>query len=62
METTGEDTGKLHWVNTTGEQAVADDPSFFKKVFCVNTKELNWYPKGADYTSVNQIPDYTRSK
>ena len=51
VETTGEDTGKLHWVNTTGEQAVADDPSFFKKVFCVNTKELNWYPKGADYTS-----------
>lgn len=60
VETTGEDTGALHWVNTTGEQAVADDPNFFKKVFCVNTKEFNWYPKGSDYTSVNQIPDYTR--
>lgn len=62
VETTGEDTGKLHWVNTTGERAVADDPDFFKKVFCINTKEFNWYPKGADYTSVNQIPDYTRKK
>ena len=60
VETTGEDTGKLHWVNTTGEQAVKDDPSFFKKVFCINTNEFNWYPKGSDYTSVNQIPDYSR--
>lgn len=60
VETTGEDTGMLHWVNTTGAQAVADDPDFFKKVFCINSKELNWYPKGSDYTSVNQIPDYSR--
>ncbi|OGN02496.1 MAG: hypothetical protein A2655_02105 [Candidatus Yanofskybacteria bacterium RIFCSPHIGHO2_01_FULL_43_42] len=60
VETTGEDTGMLHWVNTTGEQAVADDPEFFKKVFCINTNEFNWYPKGTDYASVNQIPDYTR--
>src|SRR3990167_8980697 len=60
VETTGEDTGKLHWVNTTGAQAVADDPNFFKKVFCINTKEFSWYPQGAAYTSVNQIPDYTR--
>lgn len=60
VETTGEDTGMLHWVNTTGEQAVKDDADFFKKVFCINTKEFSWYPKGSDYTSVNQIPDYTR--
>ncbi|PIR41799.1 MAG: hypothetical protein COV30_01230, partial [Candidatus Yanofskybacteria bacterium CG10_big_fil_rev_8_21_14_0_10_37_15] len=57
---TGEDVGMLHWVNTTGEQAVADDPEFFKKVFCINTNEFNWYPKGINYTSVNQIPDYAR--
>ena len=60
LEATGEDVGTLHWVNTTGEQAVADDPGFFKKVFCINTKEFNWYPKGSAYTSVNQIPDYSR--
>ena len=60
VETTGEDTGVLHWVNTTGEQAVADDPNFFKKVFCINTNEFNWYKKGTDYTTVNQIPDYSR--
>lgn len=60
VETTGEDTGMLHWVNTTGAQAVKDDPAFFKKVFCINTNEFNWYKKGADYTSVSQVPDYTR--
>jgi len=60
VETTGEDVGNLHWVNTTGEQAVKDDPDFFKKVFCINTKEFSWYPQGAAYTSVNQIPDYSR--
>ena len=60
VETTGEDTGILHWVNATGDQAVADDPNFFKKVFCINTKEFNWYKQGAAYTSVNQIPDYSR--
>ena len=61
VEVTGEDTGTLHWVNTSGSQAVADDPNFFKKVFCINTKEFSWYPQGAAYTSVNQIPDYTRN-
>ena len=60
LETTGEDTGKLHWVNTTGDQAVKDDANFFKKVFCINSKEANWYDKGSDYTSVSQIPNYSR--
>ena len=60
VEATGEDAGILHWVNTTGEQAVADDPVFFKKVFCINSREFNWYQKGSDYTSVNQIPIYLR--
>ncbi len=60
VETTGEDTGKLHWVNTSGAQAVADDPNFFKKVFCINSNEFNWYQKGSDYTSVDQIPVYNR--
>lgn len=62
VEVTGEDTGILHWVNTTGDQAVKDDPDFFKKVFCINTNEFSWYKKGLDYTSVNQIPDYARGK
>lgn len=60
VEVTGEDTGTLHWVNTTGAQAVADDSDFFKKVFCINNNEFFWYKKGADYTSVNQIPLYSR--
>src|SRR3990167_1597171 len=60
VETTGEDVGMLHWVNTTGAQAVADDANFFKKVFCINSNEFNWYSKGSDYTSVNQVPSYAR--
>src|SRR3989338_9996237 len=50
----------LHWVNTTGAQAVADDPNFFSKVFCINNNEFSWYSKGSDYTSVNQVPNYSR--
>ncbi|KKU22486.1 MAG: hypothetical protein UX31_C0001G0004 [Candidatus Nomurabacteria bacterium GW2011_GWA1_46_11] len=61
VETTGEDTGILHWVNTSGAQAVADDPNFFKKVFCINNNEFNWYAKGSNYTSVNQVPSYSRT-
>lgn len=60
VEVNGEDTGMLHWVNTSGAQAVADDPNFFKKVFCINDNEFNWYPKGSNYTSVNQVPSYAR--
>lgn len=60
VETTGEDVGMLHWVNTSGAQAVADDANFFKKVFCINNNEFNWYSKGSDYTSVNQVPNYSR--
>ena len=60
VETTGEDVGMLHWVNTSGSQAVADDPNFFKKVFCINNNEINWYPKGSDFMSVNQVPNYSR--
>ncbi len=61
VQTTGEDVGSLRWVNTSGAQAVTDDPNFFKKVFCINSNEFNWYPKGAEFTSVNQVPVYTRT-
>ena len=60
VEITGEDVGTLHWVDTTGEKAVSDDPNFFSKVFCINNNEFNWYPKGEPYTSVLQIPKYNR--
>lgn len=61
VESTGEDTGTLHWVNTTGAQATIDDPNFFQKVFCINNNEFNWYSKGSNYNSVNQIPVYSRN-
>lgn len=60
VEVTGEDTGILHWVNTSGGQAFQDDPFFFKKVFCINSREFNWYAKGSDYSAVNQVPLYSR--
>ena len=58
----GEDTGVLHLVDTSGEQAVLDDPDFFKKVFCINQKEFDWYPIGQTLSSVNEIPDYARGE
>jgi hypothetical protein len=60
VEVTGEDTGKLHWVNVSGVTAVNQDANFFKKIFCINTREWSWYPKGTEYTSLSQIPNYTR--
>jgi len=60
VEITGEDTGILHWIDTSGREALEDDSDFFKKVFCINTNEFNWYAKGSAYTSVNQIPSYAR--
>src|SRR3990167_11319765 len=38
FESEDEDAGNLRWVNTSGEEAVKDDPDFFKKVFCINDK------------------------
>jgi hypothetical protein len=58
----GEDTGQLHWVDTTGEQAVSDDPDFFKKVFCINQKEFKWYPRGISLNTVKDVPRYDRMK
>ncbi len=60
VEVNGEDTATLHWVNTSGSQAVQDDSEFFKKVFCINNNEFNWYTQGSAYTSVNQVPAYSR--
>lgn len=60
IETTGEDVASLHWVNTSGAQAVADDPNFFKKVFVINAAEKALYNVGSDYTSVGQVPAYAR--
>lgn len=55
-----EDVANLRWVNTSGAQAVIDDPNFFQKVFCINTGEVKLYGSGAQYTSVTQIRNYTR--
>ena len=61
LETTSEDVAVLHWVNLTGDQAVAQDAEFFKKVFCINSNEFNWYSKSStDFTALSQVPVYAR--
>ncbi len=60
LDVISEDVANLRWINTSGAQAVLDDPQFFLKVFCINTNEQNLYGVGADYTSVLQVPVYTR--
>ena len=61
LEVTGEDTGTLRHVAMSGAAAVMQDPNFFNKVFCINNNEFIWYPKGADYTNLAQIPVYVRA-
>lgn len=51
LEVTGEDTGKLHWLNMTGENFVSQGGKP-DAVFIINKSELNWYPKGADKTTL----------
>ncbi|OGN19566.1 MAG: hypothetical protein A3I32_00675 [Candidatus Yanofskybacteria bacterium RIFCSPLOWO2_02_FULL_45_10] len=65
VEVTGEDVGMLHHVNLTGDQAVAQDAEFFKKVFCINNNEFNWYTAkgtnfGSVYSALSQLPIYKR--
>ena len=60
LDVINEDVANLRWVNTTGSQAVSDDSDFFKKVFCINTKETKLYGAGSQYSSVRDIPNYSR--
>ena len=57
-----EDMGRLHWINKSGEQAVQEDPDFFKKVFCINRKEFNWYPRGNEFKELREVPQYHRTE
>ncbi len=61
LDVISEDVANLRWVNTSAMQAVADDPNFFKRVFCINTAEQRLYTSGSEYASVRQIPDYNRT-
>ena len=50
VEVTGGDTGIFHWLNMTGEQFLAKARP--ESIFIINKAELDWYPKGADKTSL----------
>jgi len=56
VEITGADTGILHHVAVSGADAVAQDPLFFLKVFCINNSEFNYYSLGTPYTALSQVP------
>lgn len=61
LEVLSEDVAVLHHVNVPGDQAVKQDPNFFRKVFCINSREQALYPvSSVAYTHVNQIPNYRR--
>ena len=60
LEITGPDIGKYHWLNMSSSQVLSEDPNFFTKVFCVNNLEFNWFTQADPYTSLNQIPPYSR--
>ena len=61
LEVQTEDVAVLHHVQVGGDQAVQQDPNFFKKVFCINSREEALYPKSpVAYTSLNQLPHYAR--
>ncbi len=60
LEVTGEDRATLRWVSVSGASAVAEDPDFFKKVFCINSREFSWYPTGSPFLSFAEVPRYDR--
>lgn len=61
LEVLSEDDAMLRWVNVSGSAAAAEDPDFFKRIFCINSKEFSWYRKGAEYSALAQIPVYQRA-
>lgn len=60
-EVTSEDYGILHHVQMSGYQATSEDPRFFDRVFCINTREDNFYAKSINpYYRLADIPVYFR--
>ena len=61
VEVTGEDTGIFHHVAMPGDAAVSEDPNFFDKVFCINSRESAFYARSLAYSShISEIPRYFR--
>ncbi len=60
-EVTSEDSGVLHHVQMTGDQAVNEDPYFFDKVFCINNREDAFYARSiSPYIRLMDVPRYHR--
>lgn len=51
LEVTGGDTGILHWVNMTADSFLTQGGKP-ETIFTINKSEFNWYPRGADKTSL----------
>jgi hypothetical protein len=51
LEVTGEDTGTLQWINMAADDFLSQGGTA-NGIFTINKSELDWYPKGADRTSL----------
>ncbi len=51
LEVTGEDTGTLQWINMIAEDFLTQGGTD-NAIFTINKSELDWYPKGAEKTSL----------
>jgi len=63
LEVSGEDSGVLHWIDMTSEKVTEEDPNFFKKTFCINRNEFNWYTNGGkvfgfEYDTLELVSEY----
>jgi hypothetical protein len=60
LETVGSDTMIAHWINLTPAQVLAVDSNFYRKVFCMNELEANYYQIGTPYSTVAQLEAFLR--
>ncbi len=51
LEVTGEDVGTLRWINMAADNFQAQGGTS-NAIFTINKSELDWYPKGANMTSL----------
>ena len=51
LEVTGEDVGTLRWINMAADNFQAQGGTA-NAIFTINKSELDWYPKGANMTSL----------
>ncbi|MEK9157655.1 MAG: Asp-tRNA(Asn)/Glu-tRNA(Gln) amidotransferase subunit GatC [Patescibacteria group bacterium] len=59
LEISGEDSAIMHALKVANPQN--QDPEFHNKIFMISEEEFNQYPQGIAYTSISQVPVYSRA-